>query len=164
MIEICNKKEAHVQRAYAELIGNNEITIQFSPNLFNEARRLFEQLGNGYISVVNEKNERLFDLINKQDFYWYDNGVNHNSPINCNYDGCDLVREKQYLDTDIIEMYDTFVFYRLEEYTYAIARLITECYPDKNVIFMDSAASLFNENWCIIDDEELLLKRAGGQF
>ena len=50
-----------------------------------------------------------------------------------------------FLDFELIERGDVFLFDELEEYSYALARLIRAYYPDKYIFFKDPRASFFFE-------------------
>lgn len=47
------------------------------------------------------------------------------------------------LDLTMIKRADVFIFRELEEYTYAVARIIKEKFPEKEMIFTDEKARLF---------------------
>lgn len=154
MIEICrNEKELEIKRKYQSFVNYKEKQLLFSPNIFEEARFFFNNEECLLISVVNNEGDILFYLTQNKDYY-LENGQCFE--IETNYEGCNLVKEKEFLDTYIIDMYDSFLFYEMEEYTHAIADFIVKCYPEKKVYFKDTIAKRFWENneVCLFDSIE----------
>lgn len=93
------------------------------------------------VSVLDSKGEFLFYLKECEDFVEYDG---YKVSLNTNYEGVDLTCEEN-LDTTLIEDVDIFVFYELEEYTYALTKFIRHSYPNKKVIYLDQHARYFFE-------------------
>ena len=58
--------------------------------------------------------------------------------------GCiDLISDFDTLDLDIIKSNELFIFTQIEEYTYLIAKLIAEKFPQKKIVFLDKNALFF---------------------
>ncbi len=57
-----------------------------------------------------------------------------------NYGRYDLIKNVADLDFSFIDRFDVFVFYSVEEYTYAIVNLIKNARSDKRIIFLDDKA------------------------
>lgn len=54
------------------------------------------------------------------------------------------------LDFTFLNQWRTFVFLEVEDYSIAIARLLLEHYPDKNVVFMDKRIKYFVKRVCYL--------------
>lgn len=91
----------------------------------------------------------ILDSSGKLDFilYFQENKINIWGEYNFRkYDDYDLIRDKEILDYTIIEKPDCFVFYELEEYTFALTNLILERYPEKKIIYIDDNITYFYDS------------------
>lgn len=143
MIRICrNKADIANYKEIGLLISNSKKTpsLTLSDKLFFEARQLFADDAL-IVSVLDSKGEFLFYLKECEDIIEYDG---YKISLNTNYEGVDLTCEEN-LDTTLIEDVDIFVFYELEEYTYALTKFIRHSYPNKKVIYLDQHARYFFE-------------------
>lgn len=149
MIKIARDKELIYMLAEIEKIKgtNSIINIVFSNCLFNEARELFQI--KEYlcaIKVVSTEEKFLFYLVNDEDYLSI--SPERRYAVDVNYGGCNLIEEIDNLDLKIIEKTDYYIFYEIDEYTFAIANLILYKYPNRDIYFMDKNAHLFFENAC----------------
>ena len=126
--------------------GSADCPVLFmQQDLFKEARQLFNTgeiyliavLKDGKVSV--EEQNCIFFLINKQDISKHYLGI---SEINVNYNGENL-RDLQYVDTSLIEKADTYIFDRVEEYTFALTEFIRQTYTKKLIVYLDPNARYF---------------------
>lgn len=116
---------------------SNEIQLDYTNEVFNEARMIFfekAELRNKVIPVMKKNGEILFYL------KWNPNQVDecYYADDFWNYNIYDLN-----LDYELLDRGESYLFLTLEEYTYQIARIIQEKYPEKQVFFMDENAHLF---------------------
>jgi hypothetical protein len=68
-----------------------------------------------------------------------------------NYEDLDLRLDAEYLDYSLISECDNILFWELEEYTFEIACLVKEVFPQKEVAFLDDNAELFFDDITILD-------------
>ncbi len=119
--------------------GTDYIPILMLDNkLFISARKLFAA-GHVLIEVRNDSGENLFYLKRYHDMI--DSG-NKNVDIDINFNGCDLLKEKN-LDTTLLKKTKCFVFEEIEEYTYELTEYIKTCYPNVRIFYLDQNAKYF---------------------
>ena len=124
--------------------GTFLISLTHSKEVFREALtwyREHEDYRDGQILVKDADGKSLYackylennvgaygglakDMVHVSDFWEYD-----------------LSDER--LDYELVCRGEVFVFAELEEYTYAVARIVREHFPEKKVFFLDKKASLF---------------------
>lgn len=113
--------------------------------LFKAARQLFNTGGICLIAVLKdeevsvEEENCIFFLINKEDISKHYLGI---SEINVNYNGENL-KDLQYVDTSLIKKADTYIFDRVEEYTFALTEYIRQTFLDKLIVWLDPNARYF---------------------
>jgi hypothetical protein len=127
-------------------------TIQMDKEkVFKEGREFFYS-GNpreqDCIPVLDENGNCLFLLV------YYANKTfdkTKNGDTLDNYEDLDLRRDTEYLDYSLISECDNILFQELEEYTFEIAGLVKEVFPQKEVAFLDDNAELFFDDITILD-------------
>lgn len=121
--------------------------LYFSEYLFAEARNIFNSENGDLlcgIKVIDDKGDFLFYLVNDEDILSISSERRYK--VDVNYDGCNLVKEIEKLDLQILENSDAYVISDLDEYTHAIANLILYKYPEREIYFLDDNALLFFGN------------------
>lgn len=146
MIKIAKDKEMVSILEQTEKIDQNHHAIAvmvFTERLFEDARKVFLVRGGVLcaIKVMSIEEKFLFYLINDEDYLAI--SPERRYAVDVNYAGNDLVGEIENLDLKIIETNDCYVFSEIDEYTFAIAKLIIYLYPNRKIYFMDKNAELF---------------------
>ena len=96
-----------------------------------------------YFPVLDGRGECIYLLHYVEDLIyteWLPQGV-----VEKQFIECDLRKYKEYLDYTLVEDAEVYVISEIDEYTYEIAMLLVEKYPNKLVIFNDERISYFPE-------------------
>ena len=141
MIKICKDfREVSKYRKFSLLKqGVDSISVLvLDKKLFARARQLFAA-GHVLIEVRKSSGEVVFYLKMYHDMI--DSG-NANVDVDINFNGCDLLKEKN-LDPTLLEKSKCFVFEQLEEYTFELTEYIIKKYPDAQIFYLDRNAKYF---------------------
>ncbi|MBQ3544331.1 MAG: hypothetical protein IJA34_05010 [Lachnospiraceae bacterium] len=120
--------------------------IQFERNVFIESRKYFLEEGlDDYrcVPVCNDMGNLMYILEYHKNVML---GINKNG---WNYEGLEKYIINEDIDTLDYTLFNNIhmvVIEELEEYTYAIVKLLKNKYKDMNIIFIDKKAELFFEN------------------
>jgi hypothetical protein len=125
-----------------------QVELHHSENVFIEARDYYHatQRDQDYVGVVNEEKELLYVLSYQK------NQVNELDYVS---DFWDYDLESSYLDFELVDRGEVFLFLTLEEYTYACIQAIRRYAPKKYIVMMDSRASMFfqqDSHFLILND------------
>lgn len=156
-----------------EILGKADIKLisyELSWDLFERARDFYynnEKHRYILIPITNLDGEYIFTLQ-----YMKNKGTFENTTVNYKDYWTYNIEESAYLDYSIIKNANKYVFYELDEYSFAITNLIKEIYPEKEIIYLDDRISYFYDDikiydsvFCIKDKlnrSETLYIREGG--
>ncbi len=140
MIKICRDTiEIRQGLEIDSVLFKDNAFMPFCKDIFRQSRNAWED-GRTIMPVKNEQGEILFYLKNETDYVDFGRTKRR---FFTNYDGCDLIQEKELLDTTLLDSADIFVFYEVEEYTWSITEFLKKVYPGKTIIYLDNYATMF---------------------
>lgn len=138
--------------SYCDILMNRQVannSIRFSKNIFKDALNYFltlEDKSYSYIPVLDENDNCMFLLEYTPNDFSDSTRKIHNK----NFFYYDFDNNLEYLDLTLLNEKDGYVFFELEEYTFAITMLILKIYPGKKIVFLDKKAQYFFDNSEII--------------
>lgn len=141
-----------ISRSLAELPFYDK-TVRFCDDIFQSIVSDY-----GGVEVIDENGNKLFSLISTRDYFvCTDVGNSISIASHINYSGDKLINHK-FLDLSglIRNDVDTYVFFEVEEYTYAITEFLREQYPDKRIIYLDDMAKFFWNDIEFVSDKSLI--------
>lgn len=140
MIKICrDTSEIRQGLEIDDVLFKDNAFILFCRDVFRQSREVWENCRT-ILPVKNEYGEILFYLKEEPDYVDF-GGTKRR--FFTNFDGCDLIQEKELLDTTLLRSVDAFVFYEVEEYTWSITEFLKKVYPEKTIIHLDNYAAMF---------------------
>lgn len=111
--------------------------LRHNENVFDEARNLFYSFPENIYScipVIDDSGAYIYYLSNEL------NQVSEQDYVS-NFEKYNI--RDSHIDYELVSRGEVFIFLTFEEYSYQIARIISEKFPDKYIFFLDSKANLF---------------------
>ena len=112
-------------------------TLRHNENIFDQARELFYSFPENVYScipVIDASGAFIYYLSNEL------NQVSEQDYVS-NFEQYDI--KDPHIDYELVSRGDVFLFSKFEEYSYQIARIILDKFPDKYVFFLDPTADMF---------------------